>query len=63
MAHLPSRDISGHCEGECRDLVHEGEVRRQQEISSVDYSMDGASPRASWASSRNEAPGFLGGHV
>lgn len=63
MAHIPSRDITGRCEGECRNLVHEGEVERQAEISSVEYSNGTGSPSVSQANSRNEAPGFLGGHV
>lgn len=63
MAHIPSRDITGHCEGECRNLVHEGEVKRQSEINSVEYSIGSSSPSVSHANSRNEAPGFLGGHV
>ena len=63
MSNIPSRDINGRCEGECRDLVREGEVRRQSEIGSVAYSIEGSSPSVSRAWSRNEAPGFLGGHV
>ena len=63
MAHIPSRDINGRCEGECRDLVREGEIRRQSDISSVEYSIDSPSPSVSHAWARSEAPGFLGGHV
>lgn len=62
MKHIPSRDITGHCEGECRDLVREGEVKRQKEISTQEYS-GGSSPSVSWAQNRNEQPGFFGGHV
>lgn len=62
MKHIPSRDISGKCEGECRNLVREGEVKRQKEISSHAYS-GGSSPSVSWANKRNEQPGFFGGHV
>jgi len=36
MKHIPSRDITGRCEGECRNIVHEADVRRQSEISSFD---------------------------
>lgn len=60
---IPSRDITGRCEGECRDLVYEGEVKRQSEINSVAYSIESSSPSVSHARSRNEAPGYWGGHV
>ncbi|HCY87937.1 MAG TPA: hypothetical protein DHV36_22565 [Desulfobacteraceae bacterium] len=63
MAHIPSRDITGVCEGECRNLVGEADVKRQKEIQSVAYSNEEGSPSVSRAHSRNEAPGFLGGHV
>lgn len=63
MASIPSRDINGRCEGECRDLVREGEESRQESIASVSDSFQEAVPSVSWAGSRNEAPGFLGGHV
>ena len=63
MTHIPSRDITGQCQGECRNLVFEGEARRQAEINAVAYSMDSPSPSIPQASSRNEPPGFLGGHV
>lgn len=62
MKHMPSRDITGKCEGECRNTVREAEVKRQREIGAVEYS-HGSSPSVSWARSRNEQPGFLGGHV
>jgi len=64
MAHIPSRDITGHCdEGECRNLVREADESRQSCLESVAYSMGDSSPSISRACSRNEAPGFLGGHV
>jgi hypothetical protein len=62
MKNIPSRDITGICEGECRDLVREGEEVRQYEINEVEYSGD-SSPNIPWAKSRNEQPGFYGGHV
>lgn len=62
MNNILSRDISGKCDGECRNLVREGEEQRQKEISAHAYS-GGASPSVSWANSRNEQPGFFGGHV
>lgn len=62
MKHIPSRDITGICKGECRNLVREGEEKRQKEINVHSYS-GGSSPRVSWASSRSEQPGVYGGHV
>lgn len=32
MNAMPSRDVTGKCEGECRDLVREGEAERQSSI-------------------------------
>ena len=64
MARIPSRDITGQCdEGECRDLVREADESRQACIESEPYSIEDSSPSISRAWSRNEAPGFLGGHV
>ena len=62
MSHMPNRDITGHCDsGECKNTVREGEVKRQREINSASYS--GPSNSVDHARSRNEQPGFLGGHV
>lgn len=62
MKQIPSRDTTGHCEGECRNLVREGEEKRQKEVNSHAYS-GGSSPSVPWASARREQPGFYGGHV
>ena len=63
MSKIPNRDLSGHCdEGECRNLVREGEVRRQHKIRNEPYS-GGSTPSIRTARSRNEQPGFYGGHV
>ncbi|MGD9411119.1 MAG: hypothetical protein PVJ54_04640 [Desulfobacterales bacterium] len=32
MADILSRDITGHCEGECKDCVRESEAHRQKKI-------------------------------
>jgi len=32
MTVIPTRDITGECEGECQDRVREGEEERQDEI-------------------------------
>ncbi|WP_153307455.1 hypothetical protein [Desulfospira joergensenii] len=62
MSNIPSRDINGRCEGECRNLVREGEVERQNELKDHEYS---GSPSSSpeWTRSRTEQPGIYGGHV
>lgn len=57
------RDITGECEGECRDLVREGEEERQDEILASDVEAPESYPDAPWARSRNEQPGVFGGHV
>ncbi|MFH2092100.1 MAG: hypothetical protein ABIJ31_07025 [Pseudomonadota bacterium] len=62
MKKIPSRDITGQCEGECRNIVREGQEKRQQKISNVKYS-GGSTCSVPSANSRNEAPGFYGGHV
>lgn len=63
MADIPKRDITGECEGECRNRVLEGEEERQDEILASDVESPEAYPDAKWAKSRNEPPGALGGHV
>lgn len=64
MVHIPSRDITGHCdEGECRNIVREAEEKRQAELASVEYSIKDSTPSLSGSFSRNEPSGFLGGHV
>lgn len=62
MKNIPSRDITGHCEGECKDLVYESELKRQDEISQYAYTGE-STPEVPWAKTRNEQPGFYGGHV
>ena len=62
MKTIPSRDISGKCTGECRNIVLESNQKRQKEIDSFKYSAE-SSLSVPWARSRNEPPGFLGGHV
>ena len=47
MSDMPKRNITGHCEGECRDRVREAD----------------SFPNAPGAKSRNDQPGWLGGHV
>lgn len=62
MKNILSRDINGACEGECRDLVRDNEIKQQKKLDRVEYS--GHSTQSlPWASGRSEQPGFLGGHV
>ncbi len=63
MKDILKRDITGECVGECRDIVREAEQDRQAEIESVGLEGAESFPSVSAAFSRNEAPGFLGGHV
>ena len=64
MKKMPSRDTSGHCRGECRDRVFEGEVERQQAMykNKVSYSTP-SEKSPSWTSNRNDPPGSYGGRV
>ncbi len=57
------RDITGECEGECRDRVREGEEERQDEINASYIEVPESYPDVPWARSRNEQPGVFGGHV
>ena len=62
MKDIPTRDITGKCEGECRDRVKEGEDERQEGIEAEPYS--GPSPDSpSWTKSRKEQPAVWGGRV
>lgn len=57
------RDRSGKCVGECRDLALEGMQSRQAEISADPFKSPDSFPNVPDAHSRNEQPGWLGGHV
>ncbi|MCB2170383.1 MAG: hypothetical protein KQI78_22180 [Deltaproteobacteria bacterium] len=62
MTSIPSRDITGKCEGECRDRVREGEKERQEAIKSVAH--NSPSPNSpSWTKDRKEQPAVWGGRV
>jgi hypothetical protein len=65
MTRMPLRDTLGRCEGECRDLVREGEELRQKEIegSSIEFAEYTSESEVPWTLSRNEQPGIWGGHV
>ena len=57
------RDKKGICVGECKDLILEGMKCRQAEINSDSFIEPASFPKVSWAHSRNDQPGWLGGHV
>ncbi len=63
MNDILKRDITGECQGECRDRVREGQEERQIEIKGSDVNAPEFYPDARWARSRNEQPGVWGGHV
>jgi hypothetical protein len=60
---MPNRDTTGHCEGECRDRVKEGEVERQQDLEETNVKAPEDYPKAPGAGKRNNPPGDMGGHV
>jgi hypothetical protein len=60
---MPKRDISGDCEGECRDRVKEGEESRQDDLEKENVKAPEEYPKAPGAGKRNNPPGDLGGHV
>ncbi len=63
MKNILKRDINGECEGECKDRVREGEEERQKQIAKSNVKSPDHFPNAPGAKSRNDPPGFLGGHV
>ena len=64
MEGILDRDRTGFCtEGDCRDRAFEGELDRQAQINASGFESEEEFPNVSGAWSRNEAPGFLGGHV
>jgi hypothetical protein len=63
MSDLPKRDVTGECEGECRDRVKEGEEERQETIDKKNEpGSTEETPDAPGAGKRNTPPGSLGGH-
>jgi hypothetical protein len=60
---MPERDITGDCEGECRDRVKEGESGRQAAIESDTVESADETPKAPGAGKRNDPPGSMGGKV
>ena len=62
MSKIPERDITGNCEGECRDRVAEGNEERQKKIAKKRYSTP-AEKSPSWTKKRDEQPAVWGGRV
>lgn len=60
---MPERDVTGQCEGECRDRVKEGEKERQDKIKKSDVEAPESYSEAPGSKDRNEPPGSLGGKV
>ena len=60
---IPMRDITGDCEGECRDRVGEGEMERQVSLEKENVEVPADYPNAPGAEKRNNPPGEMGGHV
>lgn len=63
MAEIPNRDITGQCEGECRDRVNEANEERQSEMKHLSTETPASYPNAPQAEKRNTPPGAYGGHV
>ena len=64
MANMPTRDITGKCEGQCEDRVAKMEQKQQQQIDALKMERSTAeTPAVDHARTRDNAPGELGGHV
>ena len=63
MTDILKRDVTGECEGECRDRIREGLDERQEQVRLSSVKAPEFYPDAHWARSRNEQPGVFGGHV
>jgi hypothetical protein len=60
---MPKRDITGECEGECRDRVAEGEKDRQTALEKETVKSPEEYPSPPEADKRDNPPGEFGGHV
>lgn len=60
---MPKRDITGECEGGCRDRVKEGEEKRQATLEKENVEAPQDYPNPPGAKKRDNPPGELGGHV
>jgi len=59
---MPNRDITGECEGECRDRVREGEDERQAAINAEGFETAETSS-APGAEKRSMQQGVYGGNI
>ena len=62
---MPKRDITGKCEGECRDRVKEGEKERQIELEKEDVKATKDYPKRLHAEKHvnpDNPPAGMGGH-
>ncbi len=58
------RDRTGKCtEGECRDRVRELEEELQVKMEGFHVETPENYPDIKWARTRNDPPGFFGGHA
>ncbi|MCG6908917.1 MAG: hypothetical protein LJE94_02195 [Deltaproteobacteria bacterium] len=64
MTDMPKRDITGECEGECKDQVSDLRKEQQEKLDAEEMEHSTAeTPTVEHAKSRDNAPGDLGGHV
>ena len=63
MKNIPKRDITGQCEGECRDRINESNRERQKEMKKYNSLSPESYPNAPGANKRSIPPGAFGGHV
>lgn len=64
MTDMPKRDVTGKCEGECKDQVTELQKEQQKKLDAEEMEHSTAeTPTMENAKSRDNAPGDLGGHV
>lgn len=60
---MPKRDITGDCEGECRDRVREGKEERQVSLAKKNVRTPEYYPKAPGAGETSNPLGKMGAHV
>lgn len=64
MSDIPKRDVTGECEGECKDQVSKLQKEQQEMLDAKGMRHSTAeTPTMEHAKKRDNAPGDLGGHV
>jgi hypothetical protein len=64
MTDMPKRDVTGDCEGECKDQVSELQKEQQEKLDAEGMEHSTAeTPTMVHAKKRDNAPGDLGGYV